>query len=414
MRNEQSTAGPVHDVLSAYRAELARRTAGGSLSTHDGEWLAVGVLLGHAAAATGEHHAELLSSLRIELRALLGETRWERGLPSDASPPDDALSLSPRVRLLCEWIEDEGAVVLADTVARTYVISGDRLTALERGRFDALRARLAWKRGDHAAAEDLYAAVERGVIACRAVALERAELEVRALTGHAVLARLRGNSPDSGALAERAVHVAEAHGLSRLGAVAHHVLMVVAATAGKHDVALHHAWRAFDGVRGDETAEGVQLADVAQLFYLSGQLDVAAAGFDVSLRRPLPARSRLPALGGAALTAARRGERVRVALFAERVRREGEATVLPYATAASWLDVAEACLLVGEEAAGHALLESALEITHAHGYHELAFRAQQLTAPVQRIATASAAPARMTRESEEIGRAIRELAGAVG
>jgi hypothetical protein len=404
MAKLRSAAGSGCDLLSAYRVELARRPAGTALAPDDGDWLVIGTLLGHAADASSARRSRLLSVVRDRLRAILGEAAWAMGSPIDPAPPPNAAVLAPRVRVLCERVEDADAAIFADALLGMYLGSGDPVSALERGRFDALRARLAWKRGDHEIAEEHYRQVEK-----RAAALGSAELETRAAIGYALVARLRGNYPASRAAAERATAIAEANGLHRLAALGHHALMVVAATVGQWDLALRHAWLAFEDVRGDPIAEATQLVDMAQLFYNAGHYDLATAGFTTALRQPIPHRVLLPALGGAALAAARRGESGLVASYAERARSQGGDSTLHHATAASWLDVAEACLLVGDTGRSESLREAALGLASSHAYHELVYRAEHLAVPARPSVARAIA---FSDESREIGHAVQELAGA--
>lgn len=406
MGKRQSVSFASSDVMSAYRAELARRPDGDALSDADGDWLVIGTLFGHAGyAADAAARAALLDQARVQLRATLGDGRWSVGDPLDPAPPPDDAELGPRVRALCALVEDHDAATLADAILSAYLASGDELSSLERGRADALRARFAWKRGDLDAAVALYAAVRR-----RGRALRSAELKARAEIGDAVLARMRGNLPESRAAATRAIRHAGERGMERLAALAHHAMMVAVAKAGDTDAALHHAWRAFEGVRGDASAEGVHLADVAHLFHMSGRDDLAAPAFAVALRLPLPLRSLLPALGGAALTAASRGDRRQVLAFAEQARSAGESAAQSFAAADSWLDVAQACLVVGERETAETLRALAQSIATRHGYHELEFRAEQLATPERRAAPA---PVSLSPESEEIGQVVRALAAAI-
>jgi hypothetical protein len=294
---------------------------------------------------------------------------------------------------------------LTEALLNAYLFSGDAISPVERARFDTLRGRLARKRGDLAEAEAHYRLVRR-----RAATLGVPELQVRADIGFAVLARLRGNIPASREAGARAAATADKHRLFRLAALAHHTLMVAAASAEDWDGAIAHAWHSYRYVSGDSIAEAAQLADLAQLFYDMGHFDIAAAGFAVALTRPMPRHLLLPALGGAALAAARLGRRAAVEEYGTQAREYGNNATFSYAVAACWLEIAEAFLLLGhrEDADGFRL--SALQIASMSGYHELAYRAEHLHL---RDGHAPSQPTAISAESWEIGYAMQNLAAAL-
>ena len=390
-------------VLEAYSTDIAHRRSDEPLTPHDGQWIAVGTLLSHACNVSVRTRERLLTQARTMMRDLLGEALWTQGPPLDAAPPSDGHILAPRVRLLCEQVEDAGAIHLADALLGAYLLSGDEIDALERGRIAALRARLAWKRGDHATALERYRRV-------RAIArrIGSTELEVRAEVGFAVVARQRGNYPASRTAARRAVQVGEAHGLARLAALGHQLLMVAAVVAGDLNTALQHSWLAYANVRGDATDEAAHLVDTAQLFLDAGHADVASAGFAAALERRIPDRIRLPALGGAALAAARQGDEHTLSRMADAVRRTLNDGLLPYASVVGRLDIAEALETIGHVDAAEPFRHEAETVASAQRYHELVHRAQR--PPATTSAPRTVQP--LTPATLEIGAAVRALAGA--
>ena len=140
-------------VLAAYRVELSRRRGGATIGSHDARWITVGTLLSHADGQSTDERDRVMEEARRVTRDALGDAQWTRGSVLDAEAPLNAHDISPRMRLLCEQIEDAGAFTLAETILATYVRADLTISPLERGRLDALRARLAWKRGEHAMAE---------------------------------------------------------------------------------------------------------------------------------------------------------------------------------------------------------------------------------------------------------------------
>lgn len=394
--------GSFQPVREAYSTDIAHRPSDEPLTPHDGEWIAVGSLLSHAGTLPGPQRVRLLAQARTAIRRLLGKTMWTQGPPLDAAPPTDGRILGPRVRLLCEQIEDAGAIHLADALAAAYLLSGDGIDPLERGRIAALRARFAWKQGDHVTAFERYRRVR--TIARR---IGSAELEVRTDVGLAVVARLRGNYPASRRAARRAVVLAERHGLSRLAALGHQSLMIAAVVAGDLNTALQHSWRAYGDVRGDAAEEAAPLVDTAQLFLDAGHVELATAGFAAALERPIPDRIRLPALGGAALAAARHGDTGTVRRMADTVRRALNDDSLPYASVVGRLDIAEALETIGHPEAARPFRFEAETVASARGYHELVHRAQHPITP----AVPSPAVHPLTPATLEIGAAVRALAG---
>jgi hypothetical protein len=402
--NEQiEGVGSFLPVLTAYATDIAHRQGEEPLTPHDGEWIAIGTLLSHARTVPVPKRERLLAQARTLIRDVLGEPLWTQGPPLDAAPSDDEHILAPRVRLLCEQVEDAGAIHLADAMVGSYLLSGDEIDSLERGRIAALRARFAWKLGDHATAFERYRRV-------RAIARRTGstELEVRAEVGFAVVARLRGNYPASRRAARRAVKLGEAHGLPRLAALGHQSLMIAAVVAGDLNTALHHSWLAYGDVQGDVADEAAHLVDMAQLFLDSGHADVASAGFAAALDRVTPDRIRLPALGGAALAAARQGDVYTVQRMAATIRRTVNDGLLPYASVVGRLDIAEALETIGQPDAAEPFRHEAETVATAHHYHELVHRAQRLLA----TANPSRAVQPLTPATLEIGAAVRALAGA--
>jgi hypothetical protein len=403
MNEAIESLGSFQPVLEAYATDIAHRQSDEPFTPHDGEWIAVGSLLSTARTLPVPQRERLLAQARKTMRSLLGKTLWAQGPLLDAAPPSDVRSLGPRVRLLCEQIEDAGAIHLADALVGAYLLSGDEVDALERGRIAALRGRFAWKRGDHVTAFERYRRV-------RAIArrIGSAELEVRADVGFAVVARQRGNYPAARRAARRAVDVGESHGLVRLAAIAHQSLMVAAVVAGDLNTAVRHSWLAYANVRGDVVEEAAHLVDTAQLFLDAGHAEIASAGFAAALERRIPDRIRLPALGGAALAAARQGDVPTVRRMANAVRRAVNDALLPYASVVGRLDIAEAFEAIGHRDAAGPFRHEAETVASAHRYHELVHRAERQPATAR--ATESMQP--LTPATLEIGAAVRALAGA--
>lgn len=389
-------------VLAAYRAELKRRGTATALGVADSTWIVIGSLFEEAARSAPSQRSEILMRAGEAVRAAVPTRAW--AVDTSGHTQRDAI-LSSLVRDLSEHLEDNGALALADAILEAYLRADEGMTPLERARCICLRARFAWAQGNHILAQSYYENVEQ--VGRR---LQSAELRTRASIGYAIVARLRGNFPASRLAGQHAARLARRHRLTHLTALAHQTLMIAAVAAGDMDEAVEHAWKAYENVRGDAIAEGIRLVDLAQLFYDRGHASIADAGFRAALERSLPARVRLPALGGAALVAAQLGRNSEVHRITDAVRSLGETVTLPYVTAGSWLDAAEACYRIGANERGEALRLAAEQTAGAHAYHELLHRAQILT---QNLAALTAPrPTGLSEKSAAIADAICELAQA--
>jgi hypothetical protein len=401
MTNRQIEMGAPFTVLAAYRTDLSHRQGAVALGAYDALWITLGTLFSHVSGLSHADRAQVMREANRLLRDALGEWLWARGPALDATPPRTDGDIGPRMRLLCEQIEDAGAPTLAEAMITTYVRADLDLSPLERGRLDALRARLAWKRGDHTLAEGLYQNVERAARRQRSP-----ELRVRAYIGYAVVARLRGNLPAARRNAHRAVRLGDAHGLKRLVGLGHQTLMYAAVAGGDMNEALRQGWAAYEDMQGDTVAEAAGLTDIAQLFLDSGHVELAASGFAAALQqRGLPERVLLPALGGAAITAAHLGDLQAVTHFATAIREHVNDSGLPYQSTASRLDVADAFCHLHLYDAAEPFLRAAEAVATSHRYHELAYRAGSLRTRAPLPAT----PVTLTAEAISIGTSVRAL-----
>ncbi len=282
-----------------------------------------------------------------------------------------------------------------------YLRAEPSIAVLERGRVDALRARIAWKAGALELARQRYLHVEE-------IGLEHdlPELRVRGLVGKAVLAQQRGSFLEVKQAATAAVKLAEENGFRGLGGLGHQMLMVAAVEASDLTSALRHAWKAYDGAHGDLGAQAERLVDLAQLFCDAGHFGVARTGFAAALRLPLPDRALFPALGGAALAAAHLGHRREVSRFADEITARGQPEYVAYATASAWLDVARALTLVGETSAATRYLVQVERLAESKEFHKLSAAAEQL----RRDGAAEVRNITLPKDVARIARDVRHLA----
>ena len=328
-------------ALAAYRQDVAGRPLDVRSSARVGSWLAVASLLEHAGRLAPDERTATANAIDSLLQEVLSAPLLSQG-PSLDPPGEQTDTTGRAIRTLAEEMEEAGALRLAHSMLGAYVAAGFAGTALDEGRCVALRARTAWKLGHLDESQLRYKAVDRlGRIH------KLPELRVRAWVGFAILARIRGNYPDSRRWASRAAAAADRYGLRALAGVAVHTQLVGAAVAGDFDAALVFGWRGFCDALGDPTREAEMLVTLAQLLLDIGRPQLALRGFAAALdRQPIP-RFLYPALGGAAVAAAQLhlGELVsRYATWLEDAARPG---VLPYDYASAQLDVARALAFAG-------------------------------------------------------------------
>ncbi len=383
-------------VLDAYRQTQAEVRA--ALETGDAEWLRVGALLENACLLPAEQREAHLDAVLERVRATLGAKRWTEGHRVDPVRPENDRSLVGRFRTYCEIVEDAGAPMLADAMLEAYVDADPTADVIERGRVEAVRARLAWKSGDLEAATERYrrvAAVGRR---------ERSdELKVRALIGQSIVARHLGNYPRVRDLAQRAATLAERRGMNRLAASACQNLTIGFAVARDFGTAVVHGWRAYRNGHGDPIMESEALQIIGQLFLDMGHPETAAAAFRTIIHRAPTDRFLLPSLGGLAIAAARTGARDTVTWAEDMVGTRVRAGAMPYASASAQLDLAIAWDELGVPVRAAEARRRALTIATEHRFHEIAHHAaerQIVTAPVPEVLSTSV---------EEVADAVRHL-----
>jgi hypothetical protein len=290
-----------------------------------------------------------------------------------------------------------------------YIAAGFASNPLDEGRCDALRARLAWKLGQLDESLHRYQQLER---AARKHKL--GELRARAWLGYAIVARLRGNYPDSRQWAARTAAEADRLGLRALAGVAVHTQLVGAAVSGDFDSALVFGWRGFREALGDPVREAEMLVTLAQLLLDIGHPRLALRGFAAALDRKPIARFRYPALGGAAIAAARLQLHELVSQYARSLEEIGHPMALPYQYASAQLDVARAYSIIGSPAQAAQWSTRASATAAELGFHEIEHHARDLierstTAGRERSVAEASPPAHRATSADAI-----EVLDAVG
>jgi hypothetical protein len=364
--------------LPAYCADRAKLPHRERLTESDAELLRVGVLLSRChqirrVPQSVEHvrslHAECLSLARAIVGAAGVTPTWNH-----REPPVSLVVLSQAVRAIAGVAEDGGALRLANVLLHLVfeALRGEN-EPVERGRIIAQRARVARKCGEFEAAEALYLDTK-----ARALRLESDELYARASVGLGMLARTRGNLPAMREHFALAMTAAERDGSREVTALAHHCLMLSAATEGAFDVAILHAWAAFQDVRGDRVREADALLNIGQALLDCGEPGVALRAFVASLRRRPPVRLELPALGGLAMALAAEGNAHALQRVIARVDHLSTSADFQYEAAAAGADVVSALAML-HDAATEARRRSVWHAATEAGFHEIEFRMEFLT-----------------------------------
>jgi tetratricopeptide (TPR) repeat protein len=292
---------------------------------------------------------------------------------------DDPVAISALTREIAHDAEQRGALHQAFTMLGALDVMREAMGTLEQGRVLAQRARIARKADAPEVAHTLYLAVKR-----LGRAAHSPELLARAYVGFGVLAQVRGNYPAARRNYASAVREADRSGIRELSRTANHGSMVVAAKAGAFAAALVHGWRAFRDSGGDSDLEAEMLLNLAQLAFDLGDPKAALNGFTAALARTSLDRLALPALGGAARSAAALGD-VPVLLAVEnRLSERFNTTVLSYPGASASLDIALAHASVRKEGTARREAREAMRIARQHAFHELEHEAMQLLEQLKR------------------------------
>ena len=269
----------------------------------------------------------------------------------------------------------------------------------ERGRVLAQRARVAFQLGATEAARIYYDEVKS-----LGSAFALSELTALARIGHAVLAQLAGNLPQSRALFEDVLNAEDSPAECR--SLAHQGLMIASAEVADFDQAVQHAWSAYEGVAS--TAQGLgMLVNLAQILLDAGQPAAALRGFAAALGKKPHPRIALPAFGGIALAAvaARRPEVASSVVMLAATRTQslvaalggGPSPVLPYQSATALVEISEALGAVGEMELSVRCAAHASQIAALHKFNKLSYRLEN--APV--LPTVTSTPTVIQREIAE-------------
>ncbi|HKW09904.1 MAG TPA: hypothetical protein VJO33_05955, partial [Gemmatimonadaceae bacterium] len=130
---------------------------------------------------------------------------------------------------------------------------------------------------------------------------------------------------------------------------------------------------------GNPLREAEMLHNIGHLLLEAGYVTLAERAFTSVLRRPLPARIVLPALGSLASAAAHRGDTARVRWVYSELERLSLAPIAPpYDLANALLATASALAVVRQIPDAERALETAVRIAESRGYHEIIVKADDV------------------------------------
>lgn len=376
MSNHRTQPQPRHCGIgidfatTAYRADLAGRTQ--PFGDHDAEWVAVANLLEQAArlpaceAAALLRRVEELAAAVVAPAALeaLVQRDWQNG---EIHPVDPIVALADEAH-------DRNAFRLAAHMLDSLLAANRSLSELQRGRIFSRQARIAFKLGDLDGAADRYAQILR-----MGRALENPELRARGWVGRAGIAQYHGNYPEVWRCARCAARIADRNGLGTLSYYAHTWLMIAAGESGRVDDCLAHGWLAYQSATGDPMRKAEMLTNVSQALFLSGHVRQAWAGWAaVVATHDVVGHAVLPALGGLSLASAVLGDGPRARWAARQIKQLARAGAPRYNVASALLECATAFATLGQTALATQHAAAALRLARAHGFHEIAFKAESL------------------------------------
>jgi len=371
-------------ALGAFRQDLGPALA--TASPADARWLQVVTLLQSAADVPAQARAGILEVVAdlADADSTMDGARIPLPVTLRAElPPTIELALRSAIAM-----EDAARFQLAyssyDALLRVIVsqVPDAAARAEVQGVLLALQGRTARQLGDGHAARERYTMAER-------LGRERRDgaILARAWVGYGILAQIRGNMPEARKWFMQTL--AERGAMRESLQVAHQALMVAAASAADYTTAAEHGWAAYE-LAADHDDAAAALCDLSELMRLSGRPTLALRGFSSALLRSSAApRRRLPALGGAALSAAEGLDRATASGLVEQFRGEVETilsrTNLPFAEAGVLADLGDAFAELGNAELAQAYRGRLVELAERFGFFELLYRATEGARPVRSV-----------------------------
>lgn len=413
-----------YPLFEAYRDDLAASAQVGTFGPDDVAWLLVAELLDRRARAGMTDDPARLAALDAELDAALRRAVpavTQDGVPGgDGAPPPTPApadgsgeafragwegAVADAVLRLADGMEEAGALHLAYTTLWTLERALPSLDGRRQALVLAARARTARMAGASETAAGLYDTVAR-----IGRAMGDDDLVARSLLGRAVLARRRGNYPESRALYRRALRAATRCGATELAGLAHHGLLIAASVAGDVSTALVHGWTAYELVGDDPSRQADLLGTLGAVGSAAGYYDAAIGAYLGAARRSPATRVRLPALAGAALCAAYLDDPDRLTAITRAVDGDLAQDVLPFERAQALVLLAQAWGTRGPgdaDARARHYAQQALAIARAGGYHELVLEVEAIGSVPH--AAPAASPRRVQAPARQVLRVLAHL-----
>ena len=391
--------------LDAYREDLSRAQGRTRLAADDEFWIILASGLRRVSQASARSRPAAARRLATAIVTLKERADIGGGAAKPATEPLDvrrtgrpdavadalrrfpdtesARALVTELRGSAADAEEAGGLLLAREMLTDLTDIAAHAPPLDRGLILIQLGRIARTLGELDTARDLIVAA--GDLGRSSGARE---LEVREAQALAVLARTRGNHPAARTYFQTAADGAAELGLVDVSGMAHHGLMIETAEAGDFDAALRHGWQALSAARSQGAREAETLSTLAKLCEEAGYPEAALGGYTAALARTMAPRVRLPTLAGIASAASRVGDAGRVAQ-AERSIAEEASDAFPFETARAWLAVGRARRALGDDTAAAEATAKAAALARTHGFHEIAHRAEQETAPPRAVLSQS-------------------------
>jgi tetratricopeptide (TPR) repeat protein len=385
-------------ATAAYRADLGARDQ--PFGRADGDWIAVATVLEHATLVDEPTRGELLREAVRLATEIVGADEVQR--LAEREWQDRDRSASEAIVILADRVHSDGALNLAANIYDGLLDADASLTAVQRGRILAKRARVEWKSGRAEEAADRYRHIE---------SLGRysnsPELRIRAWIGFVALNQVHQNYEQVDRYSRRAARLAERTHLRRLERDARSGLMIAASLTGRPDDALVHGWAVYQLSIGDPLDEAEVLQNLGQVLFNAGFVDVARAAFASVASRELPARWILPALGGLALASAASGHDLTTEWAAREILRVDPLNVPRYPLASALTEATIALTRIDRKKTALRCREAALRLAQEYDFGELAKQLDGLETSLPSAKVSSAGV--LSRRAANVARALTSM-----
>ena len=355
-----------YSPLLSLRADLAGRMP----TREDDDAIVVATLLRHAAGDPSSSAAKrsLAKAHRVARRALTPE-QLRQGPGFDE--PRHGLRFRAIRAFADRVMRVRGCTLLANNMLDSLadIVPSD---SPEFGPLLAQRAAVSWYLGDNEMSAERYQQVIR--FGKRA---GRPALIARGLQGAAHVRMSAGNLPEAERLAKRVLPYVKTS--PRSVAQATLKLAIINAVRGDFDVALQHAWRAYNLSKRFEMDRRVVLANLAQILYDAGHPAASRAAATHLLRQELGHMQVFAVLGTHARASAALDDARAVDWCAAQVLELAKPPSFTQYVADALLECSFALEEVGRAAKATRLRKRAHAIAVRHGYHDIAYLAEHST-----------------------------------